>query len=94
MAKYGVNIGYHQRIPKDRISFLFMPFMHSEDLDNQDMSVKLFREFGKKENLYFAEHHRNLIRKFGRFPHRNAILGRTSTQEEIDYLNSEDAFKG
>jgi len=60
----------------------------------QNLSVKLFTEAGLKDNQHFAEHHRELIRRFGRFPHRNEILGRTSTSEEIEYLNSEKAFTG
>ena len=71
-----------------------MPFMHSEVLEEQDLSVKLFSESGLSENIKFAKHHRELIRKYGRFPHRNKILGRESTEEEITYLQSPNAFKG
>ena len=54
----------------------------------------MFREAGLEGNLRFAEHHRGLVRRFGRFPHRNAILGRESTPEELDYLASDEAFTG
>jgi uncharacterized protein (DUF924 family) len=63
-------------------------------LADQDLSVKLFEQAGLEGNLRFARHHRELIRKFGRFPHRNAILGRESSREELDYLGSKEAFLG
>ena len=56
--------------------------------------MALYQATGLKENLKFAHHHRDIIRRFGRFPHRNNILGRASTAEEIAYLQSEDAFHG
>ena len=71
-----------------------MPLMHSETLSHQELSVELFRKAGLEENLRFATHHRDLIRRFGRFPHRNRILGRESTPEELDYLCSPEAFTG
>jgi len=83
-----------QKIERDKIAFMYMPFMHSEDIDNQDMSVKLYREKGLVDNIKFAEHHRDIIRKYGRFPHRNKILSRESTEEELVYLSSDSAFMG
>ena len=71
-----------------------MPLMHSEDLADQDESVRLYRAAGLVDNLRFAGHHRELVRRFGRFPHRNAILGRVSTPEELAYLDSKEAFTG
>jgi len=56
--------------------------------------VELFEAQDWKTILRFAKHHRELVRRFGRFPHRNVILGRASTPEEIDYLHSKEAFKG
>lgn len=86
--------GFDKQLSKDRLSFLFMPLMHSEKLEEQDLSVSLFRRYGLTGNIKFAEHHRELVRKYGRFPHRNAILGRESTPAEVAYLASKDAFKG
>jgi len=83
-----------RNIEKEKLAFLYMPFMHSEDLTDQDMSVSLYRESNLDANITFVEHHREIIRKFGRFPHRNKILGRESTEDEILYLASENAFKG
>ncbi|MDD5331148.1 MAG: DUF924 domain-containing protein [Sulfuricella sp.] len=93
-SKYAVARGYDQTLPADRLAFLYMPLMHSEDLADQDLSVQLFERAQLADNLRFARHHRELIRRFGRFPHRNAILGRKSSPEEIAYLNSKEAFLG
>lgn len=75
-------------------AFLYMPFMHSENLADQDTSVALYEAAGLADNLKFARHHRDIVRRFGRFPHRNAILGRTSTPEEAAWLASDAAFRG
>jgi uncharacterized protein (DUF924 family) len=66
--------------------FVYMPFMHSEDLADQEYSVKLFEELGDANNLAFAIRHRDIVQWFGRFPHRNEILGRINTPEEIAFL--------
>ena len=94
VARQAVARGDDQRLPRERLQFLYMPLMHSENLADQDQSVALFERAGLSENLRFAEHHRNIVRRFGRFPHRNAILGRASTAEELAWLASPEAFKG
>ncbi len=66
-------------------TFLYMPLMHSEDLTDQDRSVALFAS-APTGQLRFAEQHRDIIRRFGRFPHRNELLGRASTPEELEFL--------
>ena len=71
-----------------------MPLMHSENLEHQSLSVKLYKQFDLKNNIRFAQHHRDLIARFGRFPHRNMILDRESTDEELSYLASKEAFTG
>ena len=68
--------------PKER-GFLYMPFQHSEDLDDQTRSLGLFTALGDADQLGFAQKHHDVIERFGRFPHRNAILGRTPRPEEI-----------
>jgi uncharacterized protein (DUF924 family) len=75
--------------PKNMQSFFLMPFMHAEDMAVQEESVRLFkvRQRGG-ENLPYAIEHRDIVRRFGRFPHRNKILGRKSTPEEIQFLKS------
>ncbi len=67
-------------------SFLYMPYMHSESLKVHDEAVQLYRDNGLQDNLDFELRHKAIIERFGRYPHRNAILGRTSTGEEIAFL--------
>ena len=74
-----------QLLPIQR-AFLYLPFEHSENLEDQERSVALFQELGDAENLKYAIDHRDTIAQFGRFPHRNAILNRESTKEEIEFL--------
>lgn len=93
-AKRALDLGHDRRLPPDRLAFIYLPFMHSEDPADQDRSVELFRAAGLTGNLHWAEHHRAIVRLFGRFPHRNAALGRASTAEELEYLASDQAFKG
>jgi uncharacterized protein (DUF924 family) len=77
LARRAVARGFDKGLAKDRLLFLYMPFMHSENPADQDLSVALFRDAGM--DSHWAEHHRDIVRRFGRFPHRNAILGRRST---------------
>jgi len=94
VCKHAVSLGYDRQFDKNTLAFLYMPLMHSENNDDQGMSVALYQQAGLESNLRFARHHQDIVRRFGRFPHRNAILGRESTQQEIEYLNSDSAFKG
>lgn len=94
VTKIALEKGFDLELDKDKLSFLLMPLMHSEKLEDQDLSVKFIKVHDLNNSLKFAEHHRGLIQKFGRFPHRNAILGRESSQAEKDYLNSKEAFTG
>jgi uncharacterized protein (DUF924 family) len=94
VAKHAISKGYDRFIDTSQLAFLYMPLMHSEDLADQDRAVRLYAAAGLDNNLQFAQHHRAIVARFGRFPHRNAILGRASTAAERDYLNSNDAFKG
>ena len=92
VANRALKRGYEQDIPAEMRGFFFLPFMHSEDLIDQQRSVELYRAAGN-ENLKYAEAHRDIIRRFGRFPHRNAMLGRTTTPEEQAFLDG-GGFKG
>lgn len=94
VAKQAIENGFDNDIDDDRVSFLYMPLMHSESLIDQDLCVACFEKRELTENLRFAMHHRDLILEFGRFPHRNEMLDRESTPEEIAYLNSKRAFTG
>jgi uncharacterized protein (DUF924 family) len=64
-----------------------MPFMHSEDLADQRRCVELFRATDNAENLRYAEEHAEIVRRFGRFPHRNQVIGRVTTPEEQAFLD-------
>ncbi len=68
--------------------------MHNENIDDQNMSVKLCSEANLGENVKFAKHHRDIVKKYGRFPHRNAILSRDNSEEELIYLASDHAYMG
>ncbi|APX93977.1 hypothetical protein BWR19_14120 [Halomonas sp. 1513] len=68
-------------------AFLYMPYMHSESLKVHDEALRLFDQPGLEENLRFEHRHRDVIARFGRYPHRNAILGRDSTAQELAFLD-------
>jgi uncharacterized protein (DUF924 family) len=72
----------------DLRSFFYLPFEHSEDLADQERSVALYKAAGDADDLKWAELHADIIRRFGRFPHRNAVLGRATTPEEQAFLDS------
>ena len=93
IVKRAIEAGYDRSVPAELHTFFYMPFMHSEELAEQERCVALMEQGGKQENIKYAEIHRDAIARFGRFPHRNEILGRTSTPEEIAYLEG-GGFKG
>jgi len=88
VADRAIARGVDRRIEAALLEFIYMPFMHSELLADQLRCVELFRETGNTDNLGYAEDHAGIIRRFGRFPHRNRILGRTTTPEEQAFLDS------
>ena len=94
ISRQAINNQFDKELAVHKQPFLYMPLMHSENIEDQNLSVELFSISGLKSNLRFAKHHREIIKRYGRFPHRNAILGRDSTEEELEYLNSPQAFKG
>jgi uncharacterized protein (DUF924 family) len=94
VAERAIAKGHDRSLSDEQKSFLYMPYMHSEEMEDQDKSVALFEGAGLMNNLKWAQHHRGIVERFGRFPHRNAILQRTSTPEEIEYLASKEAFNG
>src|SRR5262245_9304197 len=79
--------GFDSQVPSDMRTFFCLPFEHSEDLADQERGIAFFKAIGDVENLKWAELHADIIRRFGRFPHRNAILGRTTTPEEQAFLD-------
>ncbi|MEX0932630.1 MAG: DUF924 family protein [Candidatus Pacearchaeota archaeon] len=94
IAKESIEKGFDKLASLERRIFFYMPFMHSENIKNQKFSVRIFRELSEKDikfkiNLDFAIKHMGIIKRFGRFPHRNKILGRKSTKEETEFLKKE-----
>jgi uncharacterized protein (DUF924 family) len=88
MAEYAVHQALDRELPEFQRTFLYMPFMHSEDLEHQRRSVELFRALGgtDTDSSYYAVRHMEIIERFGRFPHRNEVLGRRTTPEEAEFL--------
>ncbi len=86
IARLAIAVGLDQRIPTDRRVFLYLPFEHSEALADQYRAVELISSLGDEEFTRYAGAHRDVIERFGRFPHRNAILDRVSTPEETAFL--------
>jgi len=94
IARHAIDSGMDQKLSQEQKSFLYMPFMHSENLEEQDQAIALFESAGLTGNVTFAHHHRDIISRFGRFPHRNAILNRENTEAEKNYMVSGEAFLG
>ena len=93
-ATVAIEQDWDQQLSLQERAFLYLPFMHSESLADQDRALELFEVAGLDGNLHWARHHREIVRRFGRFPHRNEILGRESTAEELAWLASDEAFHG
>jgi uncharacterized protein (DUF924 family) len=89
LARHAVASGKDRSLPEMQRHFLYMPFMHSEDLTAQAESVRLFSQLGIPDGTKYARHHHAVVERFGRFPHRNSILGRRSTAEELEFLKTE-----
>ncbi len=88
-AEYAVDRALDRELPAFQRMFLYMPFMHSEDLEHQRRSVELFRALegvAEADSAGYAVRHMEIIERFGRFPHRNEILGRQTTPEEAEFL--------
>ena len=88
VAKEAIAAGFDAAQPMPRRMFFYMPFEHAEDLADQQLCVGYFEELGDEKLLHYAVAHRDVIARFGRFPHRNAILGRASTAEEAAFLET------
>lgn len=93
-AKAAVAAGHDRALPPAPRGFFYLPYMHSEALADQDACVALFADVpGAAQSVDFAERHRAIIRRFGRFPHRNACLGRETTPDERAFLD-DGGFSG
>ena len=83
LAQEAIRKGFHIRVKTFKRSFFYMPFMHSESLKIHKKAVRLFNEPGMEDYFDYEIKHKKIIERFGRYPHRNEILGRDSTAEEI-----------
>ena len=86
LSKLCFNKDYLTNLDIHRRQFMLMPMMHSENLAVQDAALPLFKKYASEKDYEYAEKHRDIIARFGRFPHRNVILGRKSTNEELEFL--------
>ncbi len=86
LSQAALEKGWHQKLSSVEKGFLYMPFMHSESALIHKEAMKLYSEPGLENNLDYEQRHKKIIDRFGRYPHRNEILGRSSTPEEILFL--------
>ena len=91
LAREAIDRGLDASLTNEERAFLYMPFEHSEDREDQAFSCELFGRLGNDYWTEYALAHKVIIDRFGRFPHRNAVLGRTSTAEEIEFLKDPQA---
>ena len=91
-ARLAVARGYPPVYPVEMRTFFYMPFQHSESLADQDFCCALFASTGNDDYVKYAVEHRDIVACFGRFPHRNEVLGRPCTAEELDYLKTAKRF--
>jgi len=93
LAKHAIANEYDKGDPKELTGFFYLPYMHSENIDDQEICVELFRKTGNERSIEAAIEHRDIIAKFGRFPHRNKVLGRKTSVEEQAFLD-DGGFSG
>ncbi len=86
LAQEAVRGGFDRQLPVTERAFFYLPYMHSESAQIHQDALRLFDQPGLESNLDFERRHHAIIARFGRYPHRNAILGRASTAEELAFL--------
>lgn len=92
IAQQAIAAGLDQQLERQQRFFLYMPFQHSEDPGVQACSMELFAALGDATGLDYARQHQEIIDRFGRFPHRNAVLGRQSSPEELRFMATHPGF--
>jgi uncharacterized protein (DUF924 family) len=90
LAKEAIKKGIDKKLPALYQKFIYMPFMHSENLEDQQLSVQLFKN--DTLSYQYTVRHMEIIKNFGRFPHRNEVLGRKSTDAELEFLKTPTAY--
>lgn len=91
LAQEAISVGADRSMTPQECAFLYMPFMHSESLEVHDTAMELFDMQGLEQQFHFERKHRAILLEFGRYPHRNAILGRASTPAENAFLLQPDS---
>lgn len=91
-AQEAIRRGFDRDLSLPKRAFMYMPFMHSESKVIHEVAERLFSIQGLEFNLEYERKHKAIIDRFGRYPHRNAVLGRGSTPEEIEFINSNPGF--
>jgi uncharacterized protein (DUF924 family) len=92
IAERAIAAGFDQQLDRLQRWFLYMPFQHSEERAVQARSIRLFTQLGDRRNIGYAQRHKEIIDRFGRFPHRNEVLGRASTPEELQFIATHRGF--
>ncbi|MPV86443.1 DUF924 family protein [Ostreibacterium oceani] len=91
LSQQAIAKGFDQALPQNQRGFMYLPFMHSESSVIHATALELYESLGNPENIAFELKHKAIIDRFGRYPHRNAILGRQTTQEEHAFLTQPDS---
>lgn len=91
LSQEAISLGMHKLLTPVERSFMYLPFMHSESIKIHDIAIDLYSQPGMESNLEWEIKHKKIIEKFGRYPHRNKVLGRKSTEEELEFLKGPDS---
>lgn len=92
LAQDALSVGDDKKVSKEQRVFFYMPYMHSESKEVHTEALKIFTEHGNESNLKYEIIHKKIIDQFGRYPHRNELLGRKSTPEELEFLKEYSGF--
>jgi uncharacterized protein (DUF924 family) len=92
ISQHAIAAGLDLQLTQQQRCFLYMPFQHSEDRAVQVRSIELFTQLGAADNLEYAHRHKDIVDRFGAFPHRNAVLGRQSTTAELQFIATHRGF--
>lgn len=89
-AKQAIASGFDNALPEHMRAFLYMPYMHSESAEVHEKAISLFTSLGDTDYLKYEKLHKGIIDRFGRYPHRNVILGRDTTEAEVSFLKNKE----
>lgn len=92
LAEAAVSAGFDEKLTAQQRHFMYMPFMHAEHMERQERALELFGAMQDEGTLKFARDHYDVIARFGRYPYRNKVLGRTSTPDELEYLKDAKTY--